>query len=291
MPTPSCPGMNGTVGVTGQSPFAAWMSVWHSPDASIRTTTWPGPGSGIGRSSMTSGWPKPGTTAARMGKAPSRLTRHRAGPPTMPPSAPRPVGMTVMARRDLGPDSHSPKGNFGPAEKAVRPSRTGAERADHATGSQAGLYSPCYSQNLNGGAVPVTGPDAQGAVYRGDPYLPVADRFRPGVLGDGLDQAFHVVIGGDDIQPDLLQQYHPGQASPGGELAELPAETTDFGHGQAVSPVVDQGADQLVELVGPDDGCDQFHSSSPPLQPARFTCCACGGTCGCRPCPPAARGR
>jgi hypothetical protein len=31
-------------------------------------TTWPGPGSGTGRSSMTSGWPKPGTTAARMGK-------------------------------------------------------------------------------------------------------------------------------------------------------------------------------------------------------------------------------
>src|SRR6185437_13392755 len=43
------------------------MSVWHSPDASIRTTTWPGPGSGTGRSSMTSGWPKAGTTAARMG--------------------------------------------------------------------------------------------------------------------------------------------------------------------------------------------------------------------------------
>jgi hypothetical protein len=70
MPTPSCPGMNGTVGVTGQSPFAAWMSVWHSPDASIRTTTWPGPASGTGRSSMTSGWPKPDTTAARMGKLP-----------------------------------------------------------------------------------------------------------------------------------------------------------------------------------------------------------------------------
>src|SRR5205085_2751701 len=84
---------------------------------------------------------------------------------------------------------------------------------------------------------------------------------------------------------------HREIASPGGELAELPTETTDFGHGQAVSPVVDQGADQLVELVGPDDGCDQFHASSPPLQPARFTCCACGGTCGCRPCPPAAPGR
>jgi hypothetical protein len=48
---------------------------------------------------------------------------------------------------------------------------------------------------LYGGAVPLTGPDAQGAVYRGDPYLPIADRFRPGVLGDGLDQGFHLVIG------------------------------------------------------------------------------------------------
>src|SRR5690348_5661134 len=120
---------------------------------------------------------------------------------------------------------------------------------------------------LYGGAVPLAGPDAQGAVYRGNPYLPVADRFRPGVLGDGLDQGFHVVIEGDDVQPDLVQQRHSGQAGagPGNELAELSAETTDFGHGQAVSPVVDQGADQLVELVGPDDGCDQFHASSPPF--------------------------
>jgi hypothetical protein len=92
---------------------------------------------------------------------------------------------------------------------------------------------------LYGGAVPVTGPDAKGAVYRGDPYLPVADRFHPGVLGDGLDQGFHIVIEGDDIQPDLVQQRHLGPAGPGGELAELPAETTDLGHGQAVRSVVD----------------------------------------------------
>ena len=48
MPTPSWPGTNGGVGLTGQSPRAAWMSVWHSPLASIRTRTWSGPGSGNG---------------------------------------------------------------------------------------------------------------------------------------------------------------------------------------------------------------------------------------------------
>ena len=31
MPTPSWPGMNGGEGLTGQSPRAAWMSVWHRP--------------------------------------------------------------------------------------------------------------------------------------------------------------------------------------------------------------------------------------------------------------------
>src|SRR6266567_1008941 len=113
----------------------------------------------------------------------------------------------------------------------------------------------------DGGAVPLAGPDAQRAVYRGDPYLPVADRLRPGVLGDGLDQGFHVVIEGGDVQPDLGQQRHPGRACLVGELAELPAETADLGHGQAVHLVVDQGADQLLEPVGPDDGCDQFHAS------------------------------
>ena len=48
MPTPSCPGTNGGVGLTGQSPWAAWMSVWQSPQASMRTSTWPGPGLGDG---------------------------------------------------------------------------------------------------------------------------------------------------------------------------------------------------------------------------------------------------
>ena len=38
MPTPSWPGMNGAVGLTGQSPRAAWMSVWQMPDASMRTS-------------------------------------------------------------------------------------------------------------------------------------------------------------------------------------------------------------------------------------------------------------
>ncbi len=39
MPMPSWPGTKGGDGLTGQSPCAAWMSVWHSPEASIRTRT------------------------------------------------------------------------------------------------------------------------------------------------------------------------------------------------------------------------------------------------------------
>jgi hypothetical protein len=66
MPTPSCPGVNGRVGLTGQSPWAAWMSVWHSPLASIRTSSWPGPGSGTGRSIIWRGLSKLVTTDARM---------------------------------------------------------------------------------------------------------------------------------------------------------------------------------------------------------------------------------
>src|SRR5215472_11519821 len=64
VPTPSCPGTNGGAGLTGQSPFAAWMSVWHSPEATMRTVSCPGPGPGTGRSSITSGWPNWRTTAA-----------------------------------------------------------------------------------------------------------------------------------------------------------------------------------------------------------------------------------
>jgi hypothetical protein len=58
--------MNGGDGLTGQSPLAACRSVWQTPQAAIVTSTWPGPGSGIGTSSMTRGCPSALTTAARI---------------------------------------------------------------------------------------------------------------------------------------------------------------------------------------------------------------------------------
>ena len=67
IPTPSWPGMNGGVGLTGQSPWAAWMSVWHRPEVSTLTRTSPGPGTGFGTSSTLSGLVKSWTTAAFMG--------------------------------------------------------------------------------------------------------------------------------------------------------------------------------------------------------------------------------
>ena len=54
------------MGLTGQSPRAAWMSVWHRPLASILTRTWPSPGVGVSTSLISSGAPRLGTTAALM---------------------------------------------------------------------------------------------------------------------------------------------------------------------------------------------------------------------------------
>src|SRR6478672_11594090 len=59
--------MNGGVGLTGQSPCAAWMSVWHRPAVSTLTSTSPGPGTGLGTCSTLSGLVKSWTTAAFMG--------------------------------------------------------------------------------------------------------------------------------------------------------------------------------------------------------------------------------
>ncbi|MNL52488.1 hypothetical protein D3C87_1756700 [compost metagenome] len=56
--------MKGGFGLTGQSPLAACRSVWQTPVASYLISTWPGPGSGIGTSSITSGLPNSRTTAA-----------------------------------------------------------------------------------------------------------------------------------------------------------------------------------------------------------------------------------
>src|SRR5215472_17191389 len=119
MPTPSWPGTNGGVGLTGQSPFAACMSVWHRPEASIFTRIWPSLGSGIGRSSITSGSLNSLTTAAFIAVLPPEITwisqsdrrpghrRRDIGPPiagtygsftSAPPQRPVRVGKTVSAR-------------------------------------------------------------------------------------------------------------------------------------------------------------------------------------------------
>ena len=63
---PSCPGTNGGDGLTGQSPCAAWMSVWQSPEVSTFTTISPGPATGFGISLSASGAVKLSTTAAFM---------------------------------------------------------------------------------------------------------------------------------------------------------------------------------------------------------------------------------
>ena len=55
LPAPSWPGMKGRPGFTGQSPRAAWMSVWQTPLAFTSTSTSPGPGVGIGTSWMVKG--------------------------------------------------------------------------------------------------------------------------------------------------------------------------------------------------------------------------------------------
>src|SRR5271165_6895572 len=123
------------------------------------------------------------------------------------------------------------------------------------------------------GAIPVAGPDAQDAVQRAHPDLPVTDRVGPGVLGEGLDQGVRAVIRDHEVQPDLRQQRPlagAGQAEVDvgtvGRLTELPAEPTDLAHGQSVYPAIDQGLDQLIQLLGPDNGRNQLHAIPPPLQ-------------------------
>src|SRR5690625_1693827 len=66
VPTPSWPGMNGGVGLTGQSPLAACRSVWQTPLYSTLTRASNGPGVGRARSWISRGWPSSGTTAARI---------------------------------------------------------------------------------------------------------------------------------------------------------------------------------------------------------------------------------
>src|SRR5262249_32126548 len=158
--------------------------------------------------------------------------------------APNPHKLRVRAHNPRTPVLPPPSAVTSGACEALSSRDLRQSRTSPATSSVPRLAPrsrPCrlIHGHLYGGAVPIAGPHAQGAVYRGHPYLPVADRFRPGMLGDRLDQGFDVVIEGDDIQPGLVQQRHPGRAGPGGELAELSAEPTDFGHGQTASPVVD----------------------------------------------------
>src|SRR6478735_6400639 len=78
VPTPSWPGISGNFGLTGQSPCAAWISVWHNPLASIFTSTCPAPGSGTSRFLISSGALNAGTTAAFMTNSSSQRARQPA---------------------------------------------------------------------------------------------------------------------------------------------------------------------------------------------------------------------
>src|ERR1700686_3886714 len=51
-------------GFTGQSPWAAWRSVWHTPQASVLTRIWPTWGEGTSHSRSSNGFPNCSTTAA-----------------------------------------------------------------------------------------------------------------------------------------------------------------------------------------------------------------------------------
>src|SRR5450755_1444610 len=70
---PSWPGTNGGMGLIGQSPRAAWMSVWHRPEVSILTRIWSLPGVGSGISFTVSAEVKSVTTAAFMVLSPSGI--------------------------------------------------------------------------------------------------------------------------------------------------------------------------------------------------------------------------
>jgi 6-phosphogluconate dehydrogenase (decarboxylating) len=65
-PIASWPGINGGVGFSGHSPREAWISVPQTPQASVLTTIWPGPGVGTSHSRSTNGLPNCSTTAACM---------------------------------------------------------------------------------------------------------------------------------------------------------------------------------------------------------------------------------
>src|SRR5688572_23804117 len=90
--------MSGIVGLTGQSPRAAWMSVWHSPLASILTSTCPGPGWGTGTSRISRGAPSWGTTAAFMASPWVWVRPHSIG------LGGRSAGTEVPASGDEGPE-------------------------------------------------------------------------------------------------------------------------------------------------------------------------------------------
>ena len=92
--------MKGGSGLTGHSPWAAWMSVWQSPHASMRTSTCSSPGVGSGTSSTRSGWVKSWTTAAFIGRSPLRSGSHL----DLTSARRRAIRATATLRRGQTPD-------------------------------------------------------------------------------------------------------------------------------------------------------------------------------------------
>src|SRR3984957_17171198 len=137
-PMPSWPGLNGGTGRTGQSPYAAWVSVGAQPLDAMRTSTSPGPGSGTGTSWISSGAWKSMTTAAFMallrsvgdGPEPDGAARFDAGPGRGPRRAPK-----SPAGADLGP---WPSSALRHARRLRGAGRLAAKRAGRAPANLAG---------------------------------------------------------------------------------------------------------------------------------------------------------
>src|SRR5712692_4914152 len=110
------------------------------------------------------------------------------------------------------------------------------------------------------------GADADDLFQIDDEDLSVADLSRVGRFFDGFDRLIEHLVLDRGLDLHFRQEIdHVFRAAIQLGVAFLPAETFDFGDGDALHADGGQGFPHLVKLERLDDCCDEFHGVAPSL--------------------------
>src|SRR5687768_9161969 len=136
--------------------------------------------------------------------------------------------------------------------------RTPAEK--NSIGSDFDQLGRIWCDGRDRGLILFTCADPDDLLHRKYEDLPVAHLPGPSTANDGVDGGFDKMIGHTDLDPDFFLQLHlHGGAAIGFDALHLPTVALDPMNRQAVDLSAEKSLQNIIQLLGTDDGHHQLH--------------------------------